>query len=77
MIVAQQLCDKVAKNTLVMGGENKTSLGNITISVGVAMISPEDEITSLVKRADKALYQAKQQGRNRVVGEQTLKSNSD
>ena len=72
MIVAQQLCDKIAKKTLIMGGESKTSLGNITISTGVSLISPEDEIASLIERADKALYQAKEQGRNRVVGEQTL-----
>jgi len=72
MIVAKQLCDKIAKKTLIMGGESKTSLGNITISTGVSLISPEDEIASLIERADKALYQAKEQGRNRVVGEQTL-----
>jgi len=72
MVVAQQLCDKIAKKTLIMGGESKTSLGNITISVGVAHISTEDEATSLVARADKALYLAKEEGRNRVIGEQAL-----
>jgi len=56
VIVAQQLCNSVAKKTLIMGGESKTSLGNIHISVGVSVISAEDNIESLVQRADKALY---------------------
>jgi len=72
VIVAQQLCDKVAKKTLIMGGENKTSLGNISISIGVAVVSASDTVASMIERADKALYQAKEEGRNRVVGEQAL-----
>ncbi|MCA1778991.1 MAG: diguanylate cyclase [Xanthomonadaceae bacterium] len=40
--------------------------GNITISVGVATHRPGDEIKTLVERADKALYRAKHNGRNRT-----------
>ena len=40
----------------------------ITISLGLAMAQPnEDNIEQLIARADHALYQAKQNGRNRVV----------
>lgn len=39
----------------------------ITISVGVVAMRPGDSKQSLFERADIALYQAKQQGRNRVV----------
>ena len=40
---------------------------NVTASIGVAVASISDTIESLLARADHALYQAKRQGRNRVV----------
>jgi diguanylate cyclase (GGDEF)-like protein len=43
-------------------------LSNVTISLGVATLSPTDtDISQTISRADKALYQAKQQGRNKVI----------
>jgi diguanylate cyclase len=39
----------------------------ITFSAGVALRRPNEEQTELVKRADKAMYTAKQTGKNRVV----------
>jgi len=40
----------------------------ITISIGVAELSPKGEkLSTLIKRADKALYHAKNNGRNQVV----------
>lgn len=39
----------------------------ITISFGLASFGPEDSVESVFERADKALYQAKDQGRNRCV----------
>lgn len=40
--------------------------GHITVSVGLAESSEATLVTELVRRADEALYQAKQAGRNRV-----------
>ncbi|APZ44611.1 hypothetical protein BW247_07965 [Acidihalobacter ferrooxydans] len=38
-----------------------------TISIGVSTLNPTDDRASLFNRADAALYQAKQAGRNRIV----------
>lgn len=41
--------------------------GEVTISVGISLLESEDDVNALIKRADKALYKAKEMGRNRVV----------
>ena len=40
----------------------------VTLSLGVATLDPtEDSLERLIERADRALYQAKRRGRDRVV----------
>jgi len=39
----------------------------LTLSIGVVECGPSDDAASLVQRADEAMYQAKHEGRNRVV----------
>ncbi|BCD68725.1 diguanylate cyclase [Nitratiruptor sp. YY09-18] len=41
--------------------------GQVTISIGVAKYRDGDDVHSLYKRADEALYEAKKLGRNRLV----------
>jgi two-component system cell cycle response regulator len=51
-------------------------IGRLTVSFGVAEFEPQDDLNSLLKRVDDALYLAKERGRNRVeilVGEALTK----
>lgn len=41
--------------------------GIVTISIGVALYTAGETPEALIKKADRALYSAKQQGRNRIV----------
>ena len=59
-VIAQRLREAVA-HSAPAGGRA------VTISVGVAERRPEDDVESWLRAADKALYGAKQAGRNRVV----------
>ncbi len=39
---------------------------NITVSIGIAEVAKNESLRNLIRRADDALYQAKNRGRNRV-----------
>lgn len=47
-------------------------VGRITVSVGVTEVRPVDTPTAAFERADKAVYHAKQHGRNRVESHAAL-----
>ncbi len=62
---------EVAAHRLRARGSGK-DLGVVTLSMGVAQYRPGEPLSQLFARADRALYLAKQQGRNRVVDERML-----
>jgi two-component system cell cycle response regulator len=64
--IAERIRLHVAGSPFRIGPDNEP-LG-VTISIGVAATLGEgDDVDAVVKRADEALYEAKQTGRNRVV----------
>jgi diguanylate cyclase len=67
-VVAEQIRKAVMSRELVKRstGEN---LGRVTISIGVATFRDTDTPTTIIERADKAMYAAKHGGRNQVVTE--------
>ena len=71
-VVAEHIRKSVQAKELIKRstGEN---LGRVTISLGISRLSGEDSIQTLIDRADRALYHAKETGRNRVVNETALK----
>jgi diguanylate cyclase len=59
--LAEKLRTGVERKLMLPGGEP------ITASIGLAMLQIEEDWEAWLHRADMALYQAKHQGRNRVV----------
>jgi diguanylate cyclase (GGDEF)-like protein/PAS domain S-box-containing protein len=64
MAVAEKI--RVAFQLPVSLADGKDPI-TMTISIGVTLAQPEDSVATLINRADQALYQAKSEGRNRVV----------
>ncbi|XGA81373.1 diguanylate cyclase [Halomonas sp. CH40] len=58
-----QLAERVRKT---IGSKAFAEVGPITISIGVAQWFPGETLSSLQARADRALYMAKETGRNKV-----------
>ncbi|MCH1930136.1 GGDEF domain-containing protein [Shewanella sp. A25] len=66
--VAENLRERVSERRLTVGKDRKQSLGAITVSIGLASLQEGDDAETLFNRADKALYEAKSDGRNCVRG---------
>lgn len=65
MFVAERL--RKAVSELGLKSYDGTDLPKITLSAGLASMCDEDNIETLIARADKALYRAKDSGRNQVI----------
>jgi len=60
--VGNHIREKVSSNKLVDNNAKKKLLGYVTVSIGAAAINADDSITSIIDRADEALYLAKEKG---------------
>jgi two-component system, cell cycle response regulator len=66
MVVAERIRALVAANQVSWAGQRLS----VTVSVGLAcslVMAASDDAVALLRRADEALYEAKRQGRNRVM----------
>ena len=72
-VVLADLIRKVISHKRIRNKNSGEDFGKITMSFGVASVTPTDNIESLIARADEALYLAKENGRNRVQCENDLK----
>jgi len=64
------LCNKVRVamgNSKLQRKDSGETIGQVTLSAGITQLNSDDSVESFVGRADKALYKAKETGRNKVV----------
>lgn len=61
---AEMMRGRIANETFVLGDQRSTK---VTVSIGLAIHEGHPDQAHLLRRADAALYRAKQLGRNRVV----------
>jgi diguanylate cyclase (GGDEF)-like protein len=61
------VAEKIRKTVEDHRIKNEAQIYNITISMGVAIFKAGDTVEMIIKKADEALYQAKESGRNRVA----------
>lgn len=64
LVIAQRIRQAIAQQEIEIGSENIS----VTVSIGAATLKKSDTKESLIQRADKALYKAKDNGKNQVVG---------
>ncbi|NNU16684.1 PleD family two-component system response regulator [Parvularcula sp. ZS-1/3] len=67
---AHDIADRVlrAVNSVTVKLSDGQTL-DVTVSIGVASLDRSDNLATILKRADEALYRAKQNGRNQVIDE--------
>jgi diguanylate cyclase len=63
--VAEQIRRTIA-GARIRRGNGEEAIGGVTVSLGVSTRKAGDDAASLVERADRELYRAKEGGRNRV-----------
>ena len=66
MVTAQRIQTELRKEVFLPDLSKEAS---ITVSIGVAQYKPKEVIKAFINRADKLMYRAKENGRNRIFYE--------
>jgi diguanylate cyclase (GGDEF)-like protein len=61
-VIANRILDQIRSNKLVYQGKSLS----VTVSIGVTKLSDQDDQESFISRADKAMYEAKKNGKNQI-----------
>jgi diguanylate cyclase len=69
----QQVLQQIAARSFEYDADGEKRSVRFTVSCGVTQLTPSDTEQDLVQRADQALYDAKKQGRNRVIAKKRSK----
>lgn len=67
MALAQEIAERVRRRVAETPIDVDGRAIPMTISLGVATMSPDEDVSTLIERADDALYCAKRAGRNQAV----------
>ena len=67
LVTAQEIAERVRARVAGTPVNLQNVVIDITISLGLAHVHKDDDVVTLIARADAALYDAKGQGRNRVI----------
>ena len=67
------ICKEIAKARYALEESKEDTIISITVSIGASVHKKGDTVETIIERADKALYAAKQAGKNRVVSEKGIK----
>ncbi|MCB1971653.1 MAG: GGDEF domain-containing protein [Geminicoccaceae bacterium] len=70
--VLAEMIRKVLATSQVKLKSSEKALGTVTASFGISSLRAGDSVDDLIGRADRALYEAKHAGRNRVMTEEAL-----
>jgi diguanylate cyclase len=68
LAIAEKLAERIR---LAVEKQEFTTVGRVTVSIGVAQFQPNTSVSHTFSIADKALYEAKNSGRNQVATAQT------
>ncbi len=64
--LAEKIRSTIARSRIHRNGQEE-ALESITVSFGVSRYQPSESVNDFIVRADRALYESKHQGRNRVT----------
>jgi diguanylate cyclase (GGDEF)-like protein len=63
--IAEEIREKIASSPLKLNNKNKNL--TVTASLGVAELTKEKTLEELIKKADQAMYKAKNLGKNKTI----------